>query len=349
MNARTLIDQYNLKVQEEQQLEHQKKNEAFQRGMEQFKLNCEGWLGELMTEFEIGDPTFRESTTWNSNDVYFILPVSFMGINGTIEQRLNTRSEQWDVAKLDFGTLHFSRDSYFSACVHLYLGPENKAVSPNPRDLGHLLAKLEEYLPIMQENQRKYNEIRKQDLLNFQHYTPEGTRRKLQEAIAEFPEMADQFKAAAEAWLREVEETERKRQEENHHYEEIRRECENLRELASRAWAMPFTLYRVTYGAYVDDGSEDGDVLTRLFYSVDEQPQEDGYWYALENGKPTRQIKPNHVMSIERIEVASEAEAPYEGKRHIELKSKRIEGASTYVSLPPYEVFVFDMDELIQE
>jgi hypothetical protein len=349
MNARTLIDQYNQTVQEEKQLEQQRKTEIFQRGMEQFKLNCAGWLGELVTEFQIGDPTFRESTNWNSNDVRFNLPVSFMGIPGDIEQRLNVQTSQWDVAKLDFGTLHFSRDSYFSASLNLYLGADNEAISPNPRDMGHLLAKLEQYLPIKQENERKYNEIRKQDLLNFQHYTVPGISAKLREAIKEFPEMADQFKAAAEAALREEEETERRRDEENRHYQEIAQEREKLQGVAARAWDMPFTLYLVTYGAYVDDGSEDGDVLTRTFYSVDEGPQEDGYWYALENGKTTRQIKPNHVMSIERIEVTSEAECPYDAKRHVELKSKTVEDASAYVNLPPVDVFAFDIESMSQE
>ena len=120
----------------------------------------------------------------------------------------------------------------------------------------------------------------------------------------------------------------------------------NLESMAARAWKKPFTLFRVEYGAFVDT---DGDTITRSFYTFQDAPFEDGYWAALEGGKPSRRIRPNHILSLEELTITSQGEAPYEAKRYIQIRSKHVEGASAFVYLPPLDVFAFDIESIAEE
>ena len=346
--ARTLIDQYKMTVQEEEQVRQQLEADVITQAQERFGLNCRTWLGELWDEFLIVGIESQRFTAWNSNPVKFILTVGFLGARGAIEQSFDLQRKCWESAKLDFGNLQFPGGAWCNTELHLYMDGNYNAIVPGSRDLGHLLAKLEEYQPIRDENHRLQSERRKRDLLDFSNNTRQEITIQLIKGLKEFPDLTDQLQENAGAAMRAVGEVERKNQEENRHYEQVTQERESLQKMAHLAWRKPFTLYLVSYGVALENG-EEGDYYTRNFYSFDDKSEGDGYWRALENGKPTRRIRPIHVLSIEQVTVTSLADAPYEAKRYIDLASKRVEGASTTVYLPPAEVFAFDIEAMSEE
>jgi hypothetical protein len=350
MSAQDLINQYKAAAQAQEEAEAKRKSDLIGSAQDFFDTNCRIWLAAVWNELQVEEIEQFSHKQFDTLKVTLRLPVRFLDIPGKIEQSVDINKDgkcRWNSADIDFGYLDIDSKQQH---VWIQLGTDEhaRAVSPTAATLGYVLTRLAEYAPIRQANEQKHLARKRADALVFYgEYIPH-IESEMKSRIQEFPDLEAQIREAAGLAISKIEEIGREREEDERQYVRIQEERENLQGMATYAWrqAVPFTLYLVTYGAFVDT---DGDTITRELYSLTEGPGPDGYYRALDSDNLPRKIRPTNVLSVEEIKVTSEKDAPYEAKRYIELHSKRVEGASTFVYLPPRDMYAFDMDAVVEE
>jgi hypothetical protein len=350
MSAQDLINQYKAAAQAQEEAEAKRKSDLIGSAQDFFDTNCRIWLAAVWDELQVEEIEQFSHKSFDTLKVTLRMPVRFLDIPGKIEQSVDISKDgknRWNSADIDFGYLEIG-DQQQHVWIQLGADEHARAISPTAATLGYVLARLAEFAPIRQAREQKYLKQKRADALEFHgEYLPH-IESEMKSRIQEFPDLETQIRDAAQLAIQKIEEVQRAHEEDERQYVRIQEERENLQGMATYAWlkAVPFTIYRVTYGAFVDT---DGDAITRDLYSLTEGPGPDGYYRALNGGDPSRQIRPTNVLSVEQIKVTSEADAPHASKRFIELHSKRVQGASTFVYLPPREVYAFDMEAVVEE
>lgn len=342
MNAKDLIKEYDETAQAEENARKQAYALTIENARETFLRLCRIWLGELWDEFQPGEIKYREITSYSRPYLSLSLPISFMGIPGEIEGHYTFSvrpSETWSCLQINFDNLG-ARNLF----VNL-----NEGAPANPRDLGRLLSAIEKYAPIRAENERQALEKRRADALKFygqnlHHISTIG--KEVEERIVEFPDMETEIRAAAAKVILSIAEAEKERQAQEIQYAKEQEERRRLSKLGELAWASPFTVYKISFGAFIGDGEGGMELYAESIYTLEPDPDHDGYYLAFSEGVLRRKIRPEHVLSTEEITITNQKDAPYEIKRFVELRSKELPEVTAMVYLPARQFFVFDIEEV---
>lgn len=349
MSAKDLIKQYNDAVEAEERARAQKLAEEIQAALETFLEFCRIWLGDLWDEFRPGEVKFSEKTGYGRSGVLFRLPVSFMGIRGDIEADYLFGAQNqspWNGTKIDFGYLHADTAGPLGVKLDLRVDNNNKAREIEPRDMGHLLAKIERCVPILLEKERQELEKARADALEFYGQNLTWIVDQVNIRVEKFPDLEHQIRAAGAKAIEEIAAAVREREEQNMLFQAMQEERDRLGRMADYAWESPFTVYQIKFGVHIGDGEGGAEVYAESIYTLEEDPDSDGYYRAFDQGKLSRKIRPEHRLSTEVITIRNCKDAPYELKRFIELTSKRIPEVTAMVYLPPVQFFTFDMEEV---
>jgi hypothetical protein len=327
MNADQLAKQYHDHRERLAQEQKQAQQAAIEKAKIKFRENVKTWLGEYLDEFESGDITID---TYNQGTprVKFEMPLSFRGLRGAVAQG-------FDIPSADPCD---SIDLYFPRCAaRLY--QTNPVRSIYEADIARLFHDLISILPKFQAERQEQEDRRRAEALDYRGFDRSGIDYWTPKRIEQFPDLTPKILDAAQARLDEIKSQEAERKSQDEQQQAIYEESHRLASIAADAWSQPFTVYLIEYGAHVEDGEESSEPITREFYSLNENPGPDGYYQALKSGLPIRRIKPNHVLSTEKVIISNEQDCPWECKRYVTIRSKRVEGAEAHVSIPPAEVY----------
>lgn len=268
------------------------------------------------------------------------MKVSYLTVEGVIEQTYKTTEDKWDKPRLDFGSLRIDKDHIFQGWVDL---------PATDLELGQLFAVITRYVPARDQRIAQDIEDKRNKFLDFDWiHNEECLVQHLNDGIEAFPDDAELIQGKAVAAATRIQERRKEEYTKQLAYDLKESERQQLHAMARYAWSQTFEVFKVEYGAHVVNDDEDAETITRTFYSNSEMPLEDGrgYWHAYKNGQLSRMIKPANIMSVERIKINNRDSAPHDVRRQVQLQSKALTDVQTYVDLPPLEYFAFDYDAI---
>lgn len=295
-----------------------------------------GPLWDLLSPGEIS-----HSYSNDNRELSFEIPIHWLTAKGRIYQSYTVAKNSWGNMYLDFG---HRTDGEFSFTL-------NEPLPASEEDLGKLFLYLRRALDYANRESQLRHQRDLENFFDFSGYREEGVADKLKRGLKEYPAHRETIKAAAAARRAELAKEQEARLIEQLAYELEKSEREQLGLLAEFAWRGPFEVYKVTYGAKMVSDEDGESVYTADFYTLmteDEayMPHNRGYWTAFEKGEYTRRIKPAHMISIEKVKISGNGQAPNDLRRWITLESKVVKDVSIGTFIPPIELFAFDYDAL---
>jgi hypothetical protein len=331
MKIEALVQSYESKKQEERLEEEVKLKETTEKALEVFLDKARQNLGEIYDEVSPGEAKAvygKVSHLMYGLNIY--IPITLRGVKGEIRQSYimhNAGKHEWDTMRITFD------------------GTGADMVLPaSERDAAHFFSRILRIAADRETEKEKKNKQLLEAHLDFSRLNEIGVENQLRTAIELFPDHEPDFRQAADAQRVILAAAAEKKLISQLAQELENSERDQLQILANYAWDRPFHLFKVTYGARMDD---DGEVHTSHIYTLNEMPLQNGYWNAFADGALKRWIRPSHVISIEQVTVIGEEDAPYEIKRYINLQSKNLSDVSKSVYLPAKELFAFDYDQVV--
>lgn len=349
MKVIELIEKYNQEVEEDARKRARDREERIAAAKAKFQEFCRIWLGDFWDDFQPGEVEVKADP--HSNSIRLFLPISFMGYDGDLHAVHNLYekfSNPWGDSQIDFGWID-TGDNRKAGWVNLSIEKDG-TTKPIPFDaLGELLSDIARGAPIREENKRKRLEEERANALVFDVPSLQRIMEQVSVRVEKFPDMEHLIRAEGARAIEAIAAATRAREEEMARFQAMQEEGNRIEKLSLQAWDRPFLIYAISFGAYAGDGEGGADVYKETIYTLQEDPDSDGYYTAFSEGRLSRRIRPAHILSTEIIKVKSLKDAPYEARYCLDITSKKYPEVSKYVVLPPVqfwpESFDFDVAE----